>query len=616
MTALLDPSSPTPSVVRVFGDYRFHTDGDILDLVFAGEDSLWSLEEPGILRRWHLDGRQREYHFLSDLETAWKFSPDGRLLASASDAAAIWDVASAQLLVAFGQPSWVTALAFGGDSRLLATGHDDGIVRIWELGKGRLTREFAGHDRQISALAFSPDGKQVAAAAEDKTVSLWSLEAEEPLGFCQGHTDRIQALAWQPDGKRLVTAGWDGMARVWDASSQETVLLLNYHAAQLMAVAFSPDGLTLATGDTQDVVYLYDLAGGQILDCLERHNGSILALAFEGQGKRLASGGTDRVIRVVDLAEAGAASARVPPEVIDPGAFWYLGASLALHPDGTRLASTQGTVLQVWDAQSAQVLLESEEKTVLQSLAYAPDGRLIAGGCGDATIRLWDAATGKIQKTLADEDQLTPVTALAFAPDSKTLASAGTTGMEVWLWNVDSGEPCLLIPDALGGCAIESLTFHPQGRLLAIGGIDWLATGGSDGGVSLWDIGERCEVQSFDGGSKAVAFDPTGRRLASASLERSIWLWDVETGQLAKELTGHEDTVTCLAYSRDGRWLASGGDDRTVSLWDAASGALLATTTLNTQLKGLAFSPDGRFLFTGNGNMTCYQLDVQKILKE
>src|SRR5207253_1855923 len=158
---------------------------------------------------------------------------------------------------------------------------------------------------------------------------------------------------------------------------------------------------------------------------------------------------------------------RVPPEVIDPGAFWHLGASLALHPDGTRLASTQGTVLQVWDAQSAQVLLESEEKTVLQSLAYAPDGRLIAGGCGDATIRLWDAATGKIQKTLADEDQLTPVTALAFALDSKTLASAGATGMEVWLWNVDSGEPCLLIPDALGGCAIESLAFHPQGRLLA-----------------------------------------------------------------------------------------------------------------------------------------------------
>ena len=140
--------------------------------------------------------------------------------------------------------------------------------------------------------------------------------------------------------------------------------------------------------------------------------------------------------------------------MIDPGAFWHLGASLALHPDGTRLASTQGTVLQVWDAQSAQVLLESEEKTVLQSLAYAPDGRLIAGGCGDATIRLWDAATGKIQKTLADEDQLTPVTALAFAPHSKTLASAGATGMEVWLWNVDSGEPCLLIPDALGGCAI------------------------------------------------------------------------------------------------------------------------------------------------------------------
>jgi WD40 repeat protein len=150
--------------------------------------------------------------------------------------------------------------------------------------------------------------------------------------------------------------------------------------------------------------------------------------------------------------------------------------------------------------------------------------------------------------------------------------------------------------------------------LLASGGIDWLATGGSDGAVLLWDIAERCEVATFPGGSTCVAFHPSGRWLASASLVNSVCVWDVETGQLDAEWLGHEDAITCLAYSPDGRWLASGGDDRTVRLWETATGKLVAVTDLHTPIKVLAFSPDSRSLFTSNGNLTCYQLDVQRLL--
>src|SRR5206468_3183172 len=108
-------------------------------------------------------------------------------------------------------------------------------------------------------------------------------------------------------------------------------------------------------------------------------------------------------------------------------------------------------------------------------------------------------------------------------------AAAGTSGMDVWIWNVEHAEPVLLIPDALDGCVVHALAFHPQGRLLAVGGVDWMATGGSDGAISFWDIHERCEVATFGGGTTALAFRAAGDRLASATLDRTVILWDAQT---------------------------------------------------------------------------------------
>ncbi len=611
-----DVNKPVASVVRVFGESRFHTDGDVIALAFCADGTLWSLDEPGVLRQWNEAGQQLTYHFLSDLETLWCFGPDARLLASASDDLAIWQVAAGRVIRALSQPSWVTALAFRGDSRLVATGHDDGIVRLWSVGQEQLLREFAHHERPISALAFSPQGNRLASAGEDKIVYIWDLESDEPLGTLVGHTDRIHALAWHPQGQRLVSGGWDTTARFWDTTTFEQVLLLNYHAPQVMALAFSPDGQFLASADSQDVIYLWDFTQSRPAARLESIQGQLLCLAFSPNGHRLASAGTGRVIHLADLRQLPSPSRKASRLAPARTSLQPQGMRLALSPDGARLASSEGPVLQVWDTTSNQALWQAEEKAVLRSLAYSPDAHWIAGGSDNASIRLWDAANQQLRATLTHYQQPDSVTALAFAPDSKTLAAASATGMAVWLWDVAHQEPVLLIPDALDGCTIEALAFHPLGGLLAVGGIDWLATGGSDGAVSVWDVAERCEVATFPGGTMSIAFHPSGRYLASTSLVKSICVWDVEGRQLMTEWTAGEENVTCLAYSPDGRWLASGGEDQTLRLWDAATGKLVSSAELNTHIQVLIFSRNSRFLFTGNGNRTCYQLDVQRLLRE
>ena len=282
---------------------------------------------------------------------------------------------------------------------------------------------------------------------------------------------------------------------------------------------------------------------------------------------------------------------------------------------GERLASTcGGTDLRVWDAATGKPAAPGEVPGILAATA-SPDGRWLAGGTADhnARIRLWDAATGLPH--VAMTGQRGTATALTIAPNSMMLASASASDGTVWLWNVATGEPVLLIVEAADGCTVEALAFHPQGRLLAVGGIDWLATGGSDGAICVWDIMQPAKVAVFERGTTSLAFHPSGQILAAASLDESS-IWDTESQELIAELGGHKDGINCIAYSPDGRWLAVGSDDRTVRLWDTESREPVALHELDTPIKAICFSADGRFLFTGNGNTTCYQLELERLLEE
>ena len=203
MTPMIMPALPQ---TRIFGEPQLHTDGDILALTFAPDGSLWSVEDPGVLRHWNAaSGQQLDWQALSDLETSWSFSPDSRLLVSASDDLTLWDISSGQVLTALNQDVWVTALVVGDDSSIVATGHDDGTIRYWDASAHQLIHEFRLHKRAISALALSRDGTILAAAGEDKIISLWDTATGKARGKLTGHTDRIPALAFHPNSDFLVS---------------------------------------------------------------------------------------------------------------------------------------------------------------------------------------------------------------------------------------------------------------------------------------------------------------------------------------------------------------------------------------------------------------------------
>ncbi len=590
---------------QIYGAPHLHTDGDILALRFTSKGTLWSVEDPGVVRQWDVNtGQPVRYHTLSDLEMVWAFSSDAQVLASGGDDLSLWETQEGNVLGAVSQESWVTTLVFHPSDKFLATGHDEGTVRLWNVKNLQCLREYRFHQEPISALSFSSDGNYLTSAAEDKLIALWDVDAGSHLGTFEGHTDRIPYLAWHPSGKTLVSAGWDTTARIWDTTAFEPIILLNSHASQVYCLAFTKDGQWLACADSANEVHIWNYADRKTLHVLRDNDTEIRHMAFSPDSKLLACGG-EGVIYLWDPLQG-----KVPNGEQAQGTQQIC---MSLSPEGKRIAVNGPSGLRIWDTEARKSLFLLEEEMPVHVLAYSSDSRWIAGGT-DSHIRIWEAESGT-PRGLCEGPQV-PITSLAFTPDGKILAASGKAGVDIWLFQVDDGEPFLLIPDPLNNSTIFDLAFHPEGRLLAIAGINQLATSGSTGGISVWDIFNRKKVVEIPGGCTQLAFDKTGQQLACATVDRSIGIWDFSKQEQVKELTGHDEAINALAYSPDGKWLVSGSDDLTLRFWDTATWSETAVRQIDSQIKHLAFSPDGQYLFAGNENLTCYRLEVAKLLAE
>nr|MDZ8077109.1 serine/threonine-protein kinase [Nostoc sp. DedQUE01] len=298
--------------------------------------------------------------------------------------------------------------------------------------------EYSVVSSSVNALAFSPEGNILVSTNDEKNIKLWDLNTKKVIASLLGHSQVVKSVAFSPDGKILASASDDKTIKLWDINTLTEICTLAGHSHAVKSVAFSPDGQILASGSWDKTVKLWNVNSGAEICTLTGHQLQVNSVAFSSQGQILASASYDRTIRL-----------------------WQINSQTEFKncPCYTLLGILSG---HAW---------------AVLTVAFSPDGKILATGSDDKTIKLWEVYTGQEISTLSAHSW--SVIGVAFTADGKTLISA-SWDKTVKLWRLSTTEEIVTLSghtDSVSAIAVSQVT-------------QLIASGSKDKTIKLWQLVE------------------------------------------------------------------------------------------------------------------------------
>lgn len=590
--------------------YPGHT-GAVRSTVVS-RDGSWLLTagNDNTARIWNLyDGASvRVFRGHSGWVAAACFSPDERFVATASHDADVklWDVQNyRESIPLVGHAKDVLTCAFDPGGEFVMTGGLDRVVKLWDLRTGQEVRTFdEGHSARVNKALFSPDGRYVLTISEDMTAILWDRVHGGEVHRFRDHIGSINAAVFSKDGSHLVTAGRDQAVRMWRMSDFSAVVKLDELKSEVLSVAVSDDSRRIMVGFDSGRVKVFDRSGA-VLANVDVHTKGVYGVAFAADGKHGVSVSADRTGAFWDLTTGR----EDVPTLEHPSS----ATALAVAPGGRIYATgDEGRKVRIWDASTRKLLKTLEGHTgAIRELAFSSDGAELASVGADHVLRIWNVAEGRTEKvyvgrragTIGTQLPLQTITSVAFSEDGRQLLVGGDA--EAFLWSRDEDRE------------LQSYARHNEVSALAIFAAKrWLATSGSDRVIKLWNLETNQVFRKFLDGHEAsingLAFSPDARWMVSVGNDKRIVVWDVEAQKKVREFTKHDARIASVAFSPDGEWVVTASYDNTAKVWSPKTGEERCTLQGHTSfVLSALFSPKGDSIVTGSADNTARVWDAK-----